>query len=221
MQRQAKIQDTGWVGEKTFNFMRSVLIPEGIPNGPGKPGDYAMDAYAQSLIVNAWEQFKGKEPPPVPTTSLRQKALNKAVGEIGVKESPPHSNNTKYCTWYGMVGPWCAMFVTWCYEQVGDSPSFVKGKNYAYVPYMVNDARAGRNGFSVTSSPVPGDPVAFDWHYDGVFDHVGIFEKWTSNTTFKCIEGNTSTSNNSDGGEVMRRDRSTTSSSVVFIRVAE
>ena len=221
MQRQAKIDDTGWVGEKTFNFMRSVLIPEGIKGGPGKAGEYAMDAYAQSLLVNAWDQFGGKEPPPTPTTALRVKALNKAITQLGVKESPPNSNITPYTQWYGMTGPWCAMFVTWAYEQSGDSPSFVKGKNYAYVPYIVNDARAKRNGLSVVSSPTPGDLVCFDWHYDGIFDHVGIFERWSTTTQFSSIEGNTANGNDSDGGEVMRRTRSTTSAVCVFARVAE
>jgi len=154
VQRQAKITpDSGWIGTSTFNLMRSVLIPQGL-KGPGVPGDYAMDAYTQSLLVDAWEMFGGKEPAPPPATALRTQALQKATSQIGVKESPPNSNRTKYGSWYGMDGsPWCAMFVTWCYEQSGDSPSFLKGKNYAYVPYIVSDARAKRNGLIVTGSP--------------------------------------------------------------------
>jgi len=217
VQRQAKIQDSGWIGEPTFNFFRSVLIPEGLPNA-GAP---AIDARAQSLFVDAWEMFGGKEPSPTPPQSLRSKALAQAVTQLGIKESPPNSNTTKYTTWYGLVGPWCAMFVTWCYETVGDSPSFVKGKNYAYVPYIVSDARGGRNGLILTDAPVGGDLVCYDWQRDGTFDHVGLFEKWTGGGGFTAIEGNTSTSNNSDGGEVMRRSRNTNSQSTVFVRVAE
>jgi hypothetical protein len=220
MQRQAKLDDTGWVGEKTFNLMRSVKIPEGL-DGPGEPGDYAMDAYAQSLLVEAWDEFLGKEPPLPPETSLRARALSRAISQLGVKEAPPNSNQTKYCDWYGMLGPWCAMFVSWCYEQEGNSPSFQKGLNYAYVPYIVGDARAKRNGLSVTSSPLSGDLVCFDWAYDGTFDHVGLFERWSDGSHFDALEGNTSTSSNSDGGQVMRRDRSTSSQSTVFVRVAE
>ena len=220
MQRQAKITpDSGWIGKNTFNFMRSVRIPEGSPGGNG--GQMAMDAYAQSLLVEAWDEFQGSEPPPMPAQPLRARALSVAIGELGTKESPPNSNQTKYCSWYGMVGPWCAMFCTWAYEQAGDSPSFVKGKSYAYVPYIVSDARAKRNGLSVTTSPVPGDLVCFDWYYDGTFDHVGLFEKWLSGSSFNAIEGNTATGNDSDGGEVMRRQRSTGAQSTVFVRVAE
>src|SRR5215471_18684233 len=51
VQRQAKISpDTGWIGEKTFNLLRSVRVPEGLPNA----GQMAMDAKAQSLLVQAW-----------------------------------------------------------------------------------------------------------------------------------------------------------------------
>jgi len=218
VQRQAKIQDTGWIGEPTFNFLRSVRIPEGLPNA----GQMAMDAKAQSLLVEAWDMFGGKEPTPPPSKgTLRSQALAKAITQIGIKESPAYSNVTPYTKWYGMTGPWCAMFTTWSYEMVGDSPSFVKGKNYAYVPYIVNDARAGRNGLTVTSSPVPGDLVCYDWERDGTFDHVGLFEGWMSGSQFSAIEGNTATGNDSNGGQVMRRNRSTQSQTTVFVRVAE
>jgi hypothetical protein len=111
------------------------------------------------------------------------------------------------------------MFASWCYETSGGSPSFQAGVSYAYVPYIVGDARAGRNGLGV-ASPIPGDLVCYDWQGDGVFDHVGLFEKWMSGSTFSAIEGNTSDSSDSDGGSVMRRTRSATGS-VVFVRVKE
>ena len=121
--------------------------------------------------------------------------------------------------------PWCAMFVTWAYELAADelgldSPSFVRGSRYAYVPYVVGDARAGRYGLSTTDDPIPGDLVCFDWELNGEHDHIGLFERWTSGTsTFESIEGNTSTSSNSNGGQVMRRSRGR--SGVVFVRVKE
>jgi len=226
VQRQAKIDDTGWLGQSTFNLLRSARVPD-YPKGPGTPGDMAMDAYAQSLLVQAWEQFGGSEPKPEPPSSqtLRQKALGKAISQLGVKESPPNSNQTPYCDWYGMVGPWCAMFASWAFETSGDSPSFRKGQYYAYVPYIVGDARAYRNGLSALAwqDAIAGDLVCYDWQGDGVFDHVGIFEQWTNKNqgAFSAIEGNTSTSNDSDGGEVMRRSRNMQSASIVMVRVAE
>jgi hypothetical protein len=115
------------------------------------------------------------------------------------------------------------MFTTWSFETNtrGQSPSFVQGAFYAYVPWMVADARAGANGLHTTDDPIPGDLVAYDWEWNGEYDHVGIFEKWTGVTSFNAIEGNTSMSNNSNGGEVMRRSRDRSAQGTVFIRVTE
>ena len=221
VQRQAKVSPAqGWVGEKTFNLLRSVKIPRGLPHA----GEYAMDAVAQDLLVEAWEQFKGS-PSPATNGSVRAAALAEAAKWIGTKESPAGSNRVEFSKWYGMVGPWCAMFVTYCYEQASEalgkvSSTFVRGSRYAYVPYVLNDARNGRNGLSVTTTPEPGDLVIFDWNRDANPDHIGLFEKWVSATQFSTREGNTSIGNDSNGGEVMRRIRSI-GSGVVFVRAAE
>ena len=78
-----------------------------------------------------------------------------------------------------------------------------------------------RNGLIVvpTDKVEPGDIAMFDWQRDGISDHVGIVEsKPSKNGNFKCIEGNTSQGNDSDGGEVMRRNRNKNQVQV-FIRV--
>jgi hypothetical protein len=177
-----------------------------------------------NLTAAAYEdsQTPGEQPP-----TLRAAALEQAVTQLGVKESPPESNRVKYTDWYGMVGPWCAMFVTWCYETMADSPAFVRGSRYAYVPYVVSDARNGRYGLSITSSPTPGDLVCFSWggssagHHEE-YDHIGLFEEWVDpHYSFTAIEGNTSTSNNSNGGEVMRRTRTVNGQGTTFVRVTE
>jgi len=176
---------------------------------------------AVNLINEAYDKFAGHEPPPK-QPSLRQAALERATRELGYSEFPPGSNDTKYGAWYGMnYQPWCAMFCAWAYELEGNSPAFVQGSRYSYVPYIVADAQARKHGLSITQDPVPGDLVCYDWSYDTVFDHVGLFEKWTGLTGFQAIEGNTSTSNNSNGGEVMRRARSTSAQKTVFVHVAE
>lgn len=219
VQRQQNIQPTGWVGKDTFNLLRSIKIPAGLPHA----GEQAMDARAVELVNAAWDRFQGEEPKPS-GDSAAQARLKKAVSQIGVKESPSNSNLCKYTDWYGMVGPWCAMFVTWC-DQLGGEPtkSFVRGSSYAYVPYIVNDARLCENGLQVTSSPKPGDLVCFDWSWDGEYDHIGLFEKWEpgSSSSFSAIEGNTSASNNSNGGQVMRRTRNKSGQGTVFVRVNE
>jgi hypothetical protein len=221
VQRQAHIDPaTGWIGEKTFNLLRSVKIPTGLPHA----GEYAMDAVAQDLFVEAWERFKGS-PAPASNGTVRAAALAEAKKWTGTKESPAGSNKVEFSTWYGMVDFWCAMFVTYCYSHGArslgkESPTFVRGSRYAYVPYILHDARSSRNGLSITSTPEPGDLVIYDWNLDAKPDHIGIFEKWVTSTQFSAREGNTSIDSDSNGGEVMRRTRST-GSGVVFARVAE
>jgi hypothetical protein len=138
---------------------------------------------------------------------VREKMIAEAAKWIGTKESPPNTNHVKFTAWYGMVGPWCAMFVTWCGVTV-NSKAFVRGQRYAYVPYVVNDGRAGRNGLAVTYKPLKGDLVCFDWNGDKIADHIGFFDHWiTQGKEFATIEGNTAVGNDSNGGEVMRRNR--------------
>jgi len=223
IQRQQKIDPTGWIGQATFNTLCSIRIPDGLPNA----GQMAMDVTAANLIAEAFGMFGGSATPddPPDTKSSAQVRLEKAISYLGVKESPPNSNNTIFGSWYGVnYQPWCAIFVTYC-DQLGGKPckSFVRGSRYAYVPYVVSDARNKQNWLSVPDTPKPGDLVCFDWARDGTFDHIGIFEAWagSSPSAFTSIEGNTSVGNDSDGGEVMRRSRDTRNQATVFVRVAE
>ena len=216
VQRQQNIQPTGNIGKETFNLLRSIKIPKGLPHA----GEMAMDARSVELINAAFDRFQGKEPTSGGGYTATAR-LAKAQSQIGVKENPANSNQCKYTDWYGMVGPWCAMFVTWC-DQTGPSPSpsFKKGSRYAYVPYVVSDARLGANGLAVTSTPKPGDLVCYDWSWDGEYDHIGIVEGAPDNGgNFVAIEGNTSLSDNSNGGEVMRRTRNRYAQGTVFVRV--
>jgi hypothetical protein len=226
VQAWARLDPTGWVGQKTFNFLRSVRVPQGRSHA----GEMAMDAYSAQLVDQAYDAAH----PPPPKSTVREAALKRLTGKLGVKESPAGSNLQMFGEWYGENGvPWCAISVTWAYElgatDVGKAcPSFQTVKEagandrHDYVPWLVSDARNGRYGFSITSSPIPGDPVCYDWNRNGDFDHVGLFEAWTSpGTAFTAIEGNTSGSNNSNGGEVMRRTRSIYGQGTLFVRVAE
>jgi hypothetical protein len=219
-QRQMNLDATGWIGKKTFNALASARVPEGRTH----EGEMAMTPNACNLIGEAFDLYGGKaDPPPQPPSavkSTRLRALEGAITWLGYHETG--NNDTHFGLWYGMnYQPWCAMAVTHWYEvEGGGSPSFARGAAYSYCPYMVSDAKAGRGGLSVTKSPIPGDVVLYDWAWDGVFDHVGLFESGTP-SSFTAIEGNTSPSNNSNGGEVMRRSRTASSADLVFVRVAE
>jgi hypothetical protein len=143
---------------------------------------------------------------------MREQIIKIAEGQIGIVESPPNSNKTKYGKWFGLDGvPWCGIFVSWVYDQAKrplGNVGFKKG--FAGCPYAVAHYAKIK---AVTTDPKPGDIVFFDWNKDGRSDHTGLFEKWIdqSKGEFETIEGNTSLTNQSNGGQVMRRKRNKTS----------
>jgi hypothetical protein len=149
---------------------------------------------------------------------LREKAFAEAVKHLGVKESPPNSNKVSFSDWYGIVGPWCAMFVTFCYVQGGSKAAFRQGRNWAFCPFMLANARAGENHLAVTKKPERGDVVLYGFG-GSVAKHVGLFERFTDGAgNFTAIEGNTAEGNDANGGAVMRRKRNT-SQVLAFVHV--
>jgi hypothetical protein len=172
-----------------------------------------------------------------------QKLVKLACSQLGQTESPRDSNRSKFSLWYGIIGAWCAMFVTWLHVTAGVGKSFKQGSLYHYVPTIVADARAGRNGLMLASGPASGIVVCFDWPGEspGTADHVGICADEAdlrrfapdalreaikdfgplnkSAGDFWTVEGNTAVGNDSNGGEVMIRKRNR-SLVQVFVKVA-
>lgn len=221
-QRQMNIDPTGWIGQQTFNALASARVPEGKTHA----GEMGMDANACNLIGEAFAIYGGKaEPPPSkPSDTTRERALEGAISWLGYHEEG--NNDNHFGVWYGMnYQPYCAMAVTHWYEvEGGGSPAFARGAAYSYCPYILHDAQAGRGGLSVTNSPIPGDVVLFDWGWDGVPDHVGLFEDGSA-SSFKTVEANTSpegsSGSQSNGGGVYRRNRRSSDAQITFVRVAE
>jgi hypothetical protein len=137
---------------------------------------------------------------------LKIKALKFALDEQGNHESPYGSNCQKYGAWYGMnCVPWCAIFESYCICHVGGN------WRYSYVPNIVADAWAGRNGLHITRSPEPGDLVSYMFH--GRRDvHTAFFVDWADDNHyyFYDIGGNTGPVNMSNGGEVLKQTRNIT-----------
>ncbi len=134
------------------------------------------------------------------------KIVRIASNEVGYVETPPNSNKTKYGQWFGFDGvAWCGMFVSWVYAHAGQrlgNIGFKKG--FAGCQTVV--AYFKKQG-TITDNPVEGDIVFFDWNGDGRYDHTGIYVKRIDADEFESIEGNTSLTNQSNGGQVMRRVR--------------
>ena len=138
-----------------------------------------------------------------------------AKKEIGTVEKPANSNKNKYGKWFGLDGvAWCGQFVSYCYTMSGfPLPKIGFTKGFAgcqtAVAYFLKNKKT-------TVNPIEGDIVFFDWNGDNRYDHTGIFVRWINfMETFETIEGNTSLTNQSNGGEVMLRTR--TNKNVLFV----
>lgn len=130
-----------------------------------------------------------------------------ATAEIGVKESPKNSNKQKYGAEYGVNGTaWCCQFVWWVFKHARAEALFYGGKKTAYCPTLMNFYKS--KGQFVAKDYKPGDIIFFDFNSNKSADHVGIVEKVSGSTVY-TIEGNTAVGNDSNGGQVMRRERST------------
>jgi peptidoglycan hydrolase-like protein with peptidoglycan-binding domain len=142
----------------------------------------------------------------------RQSIIDTAAAENGTKESPANSNKTKYGQWYGLDGEkWCAIFISFVYHHAGHPLEAIdRPKGYQSCQSGFNFWKR-KNRF--ITDPQPGDIVLYDWGGDNHCDHTGIFVKWldAEKTKFQSWEGNTAQGNDSDGGQVMLRERKKTS----------
>ena len=132
--------------------------------------------------------------------------LDIARKQIGVKESPPSSNNVRYNTWYygrevsGAAYPWCMVFVQWVFDQAGVKLPV----RTASCGALMRSAQSA--GCWVTGDYRPGDVVIYDFPGGAKTDHCGIVES-VDGTYISAIEGNTSSTSDADGGAVERRAR--------------
>ena len=132
-----------------------------------------------------------------------------ATREVGLIERPV--NLSKFGVWYGLDGqPWCAMFVSWCFDQAGgaDLVAASTSKGFAYCPAGAEwYKKRGRWG----TEPRVGAVVFF--RFSGGpprIHHVGIVTGINPDGSIDTIEGNTSRGaggSQRDGGGVWRRRR--------------
>ena len=154
----------------------------------------------------------------------RARILAVAIHELGVKEHPAGSNSGPRVDEYlrdsgiplGLPAAsksWCAAFAEWVMQQAGATKHELR--------HATPDCTSWLGYPHVRAAQVlPGDAVVYQWD-TGDVDHIGIFEKWVSRpNSFDAIEGNTSPTNQSNGGEVMRRLRTVDLVSA-FVRVID
>lgn len=140
------------------------------------------------------------------------KLLALAAAQLGTKESPAGSNRVKYNTAYygrevsGSAYPWCCVFIWWLFREAGASELFYGGGKTASCTTLYNWHK--KKGQAVPAGNArPGDLVFFNFDGDpGVMNHIGICESCAGGYV-TTIDGNTGTTNEANGGAVMRRTR--------------
>lgn len=144
------------------------------------------------------------------------KIIDLAKKAIGATENPSNSNKTGYGSWFGFDGvAWCGIFVSYIYHHAGyplGNIGFLKG--FAGCQTAVKHFKESGE---ITTNPVAGDIVFFDWNNDGRYDHCGIYVSGRQGLIFRTIEGNTSMGNDSNGGEVMERTRYFNKNYAIFV----
>lgn len=148
------------------------------------------------------------------------KILEVAAAEVGTVEGSARANSYGAAVGLSLSTnnyAWCATFVSWVARQTGAT-----SYRNSYVSGWVRQARAGNYHLSVTSSPQPGDIVAFDWNGGSDFDdgqeHIGIV-RTVSGSTFTTVEGNTGNPNGGKDGVYVKNRGTNNGYDVVFIRV--
>ena len=127
--------------------------------------------------------------------------LNIARADLGYCEFPANSNHTKYGKWIGLdYQPWCMSAVQYWCDKANVSLPLKTGS----CTLFMNAAK--KTGKWVTSGYRAGDIILYNFDSRPDADHVGICESAASSTV-TCIEGNTSTTSQDNGGKVMRRIR--------------
>ena len=140
--------------------------------------------------------------------------LNIAKSQAGYQETG--NNDTMYGKWYGLNNqPWCAMFVSWCFSEAGQSKLVAASTKKGFA-----SCDAGLKWFVKNNKTVPigqakeGDIVFFQFDADAQPDHVGIVVKNDGKRYLTCVEGNTSgdkkgSQANGDGVYLKKRDYAT------------
>lgn len=124
----------------------------------------------------------------------REAVIGFAHAHLGMGEHPPGSNNTVPGDWYGIDGPWCAMFQSWIfYSVLGFSP-FPASTHKGFAACVAGAQWFRRQGKWASSSAHPkrGWLIFFTWPGDSIEHHIGLVLGASAPRDVDTIEGNTS-----------------------------
>lgn len=133
-----------------------------------------------------------------------------AKSQLGYQESG--NNDTMYGKWYGLNNqPWCAMFVSWCFNQSNESAKVAASNKKGFASCDVGlKWFTKRNKLVTTGQAQAGDIVFFQFDVDREPDHVGIVAKNDGKKYLWTYEGNTAgdskgSQSNGDGVYLKKR----------------
>ena len=86
---------------------------------------------------------------------------------------------------------WCNAFVTYIFNEGGDSALYCNGKKQTYCPTSMKLCAKDMAQIPMYLA-MPMDVIYFDWDRNGVPNHIGFVRSKVSTETINTIEGNTS-----------------------------
>lgn len=192
------------LGKEEYNNRIAIWQYTSIGKVDGIKGNVDLDAMYIDLIGDCMK--------------TRSTILNKAITYLGLSENPKNSNNVIFNTDYygkpvsGSCYSWCCTFVWDIFRMCNASKYFYGGGKCASCTSTLNYYKKNHPTWVTRdiNKAQEGDLVFYQFDTDAYADHIGIFEKKLSNTTFSAIEGNTSPSDKGsqdNGGCVARKTR--------------
>jgi hypothetical protein len=137
-----------------------------------------------------------------PALGTREAMIAAAYALVGLREQPMGSNKAPpVTTWYGLIGSWCDMSISYEGEQ-SDNLAHLGGK-FCYCPAHTRWFLAHGLWEYGAGDLQPGDVVFYNWSKGATLDadHVGLVVHVYSDGTFLAAEGN-----HNDGFYLVHRD---------------
>lgn len=139
-------------------------------------------------------------------SSLSERALDRAAGQIGQQEKPLRSNwghpVQDYLASVGLFHPaaWCMAFVYWCFNDAANQLAIINPlrKTGLVLGQWHNSVK-----YQIFSDPKPGDVFIMDLGHG--LGHTGFVELVNPDGTLMTIEGNTNDTGGREGIEVERK----------------
>ena len=124
-----------------------------------------------------------------------------ALGEVGYVEGPK-DNETKYGAFTKHnFQPWCGSFLMWCAKKAGVTiPNVVS---------VIDGMEAFKQLDRLREKPRVGDIAFFNFTKGPIPQHVGLVVEVNQAGVITCVEGNTSSKNQANGGQVEKKPRPT------------